>query len=58
MAKRPIRQHRPYILETGKKQPRQRRVQVDGILGPQPVEAIVRMFTKDRVERGELEVGG
>ena len=33
------------------------RIQVDGILGPQPIETIVRMLSKHRVERGELEVG-
>ena len=51
---RPIRQDRPHVVETGQKQPPQRRVPVDGILGPQPVEVIVRMLTEDRVERSEL----
>ena len=55
--KRAIGQHPPHIFKAGQKQPPEFRIQVEGIFGPQPVEAIVRMLTKHRVERRELQVG-
>jgi hypothetical protein len=57
LRKRAIRKHSPHIFKAGQKQPPEFRIQVEGIFGPQPVKAIVRMLTEHRVERRELEVG-
>ena len=57
LRKRAIRKHSPHIFKAGQKQPPEFRIQVEGIFGPQPVEAIMRMLTEHRVERHELEVG-